>query len=74
MCTFIDEPEVFLPKYPQTVILRAARFRRVVHEHILTLFSFKKTLNETYAKVSWEIFTNSPSSTLAVHFHTYLVV
>ena len=25
-----DEPEVFLPKYSQTVILHAAHFRRIV--------------------------------------------
>ena len=28
---FTDEPEVFLPKYPQTAILHAAHFRRVVN-------------------------------------------
>ena len=28
---FSDEPEVFLPKYSQTAILRAAHFRRVVN-------------------------------------------
>ena len=28
----IDKPEVFLPKYPQTAILHAAHFQRVVTE------------------------------------------
>ena len=28
---FSEEPEVFLPKYSQTVILHAAHFRRVVN-------------------------------------------
>ena len=32
---FSDEPEVFLPKYSQTVILHAAHFRRVVNVHIV---------------------------------------
>ena len=31
---FSDEPEVFLPKYSQTAILRAAHFRRVVKSEI----------------------------------------
>ena len=31
---FSDEPEVFLPKYSQAVILHAAHFRRVINQHV----------------------------------------
>ena len=47
---FSDKPEVFLPKYSQTVILHAANFRRVVNTcTFISSFFFPKSVYMSFS-------------------------